>query len=338
MSTSHDDQRSCDAKMGDALRASLSSSPVPGAVLAHIAEFLSFQNELTRRDAEKEGFTPVDPSNSPTSADNFDPKVELPPHPGVVPTGGVNSALALVEAMAQPTEIISGYVLPALLPVFRRRVARDPVLIPKWLGRGDASKALRSGLLGPSSLRASDTGLMSQHRAKVERLMKELAESEDKLSQFEAKLETRIGELERRLRNPVSSLLKAKQARKTKALEVRHLQRQKAEGAQRVVGLKRLSRDIALAVIEGRMCEIQMFQGREALSPQAKEAKLTARKEDLAAIEGDFDLIFKFVRILPSLSGDPEEQDFAVERDGDDAAPNSDEVMGEDEVSSLEDE
>ncbi|CAN7066005.1 unnamed protein product, partial [Brassica rapa subsp. trilocularis] len=107
---------------------------------------------------------------------------------------------------------------------------------------------------GPSSSKAPSSGLMSQHRAKfvslidgvinecgsdVEHLAKELAESQERSAQFEGKLkviedahsaevsqfEARISDLERDLGKTASSLLKAKDAKKAKALELRRLQR-----------------------------------------------------------------------------------------------------------------
>ncbi|KAF3521861.1 hypothetical protein F2Q69_00047547 [Brassica cretica] len=53
MSSSSNVQKSCDVEMSNAAGASSSGFPATGVVPAHITEFLSFQNELARREAEE---------------------------------------------------------------------------------------------------------------------------------------------------------------------------------------------------------------------------------------------------------------------------------------------
>lgn len=99
-------------------------------------------------------------------------------------------------------------------------------------------------------------------------------------------------------------------------------------------------RDLELATIEGRMSEVQLFQGDEALSLQAQEVRLSAHNGALVAIEGDFDLIFAGLKsecVLQPCQGNSEGQDLVVEDvRGDVVAEDKDEAMGEGEVPSLD--
>ncbi|KAF3570515.1 hypothetical protein F2Q69_00059071 [Brassica cretica] len=132
-----------------------------------------------------------------------------------------------------------------------------------------------------------------------------------------------------------SSFLKEKKARKTKSSEVRRLQRQiengegstnrgieEAKDALRVEFQTRLakifdflgslecirSRDLALLTIDGGMAVVQALQGETPSSLQAEEARLSACKGDLAAVDGSFDLVLahlKSVCFLLTCSEDP---------------------------------
>nr|VDD44113.1 unnamed protein product [Brassica oleracea] len=86
--------------------------------------------------------------------------------------------------------------------------------------------------------------MISECGSEVELLAKELEESREKLSQLEGKLkviedahsleearfESRIGELERDLGKTASSLLKAKEAKASKSLELRRLKHKVKSG------------------------------------------------------------------------------------------------------------
>ena len=177
-----------------------------------------------------------------------------------------------------------------------------------------------------------------------------------------SKLDVQIGELERDLGKTASSLIKEKKARKTKSSEVRRIQRQiengeestnrgveEAKGALRVEFQARLtriadflsylecvcSRDLVLSSIDGGMAVVQALKGETPSSLQAEEARLSACKEDLAAVDGNFELILADLKsecILPTSSEVPEGQDPLVGEGGDGAAPSLDEAMGEGEV------
>ena len=157
-------------------------------------------------------------------------------------------------------------------------------------------------------------------------------------------------------------MIKEKKARKTKSSEVRRLQRQiengkestnrgveEAKGALHVEFQARLtriadilsslecvcSRDLVLSSIDGGMAVVQALKCETPSSLQAEEARLSASKEDLAAVVGSFELILADLKsecILPTSSEVPEGQDPLVGEGGDGAAPSLDEAMGEGEV------
>ena len=71
---------------------------------------------------------------------------------------------------------------------------------------------------------------------------------------------------------------------------------------------------------------------RDSLSLEAEETRLSDWKGDLAAVDGDFDLVpadLKSACFLPTCSEDPERKDPVVGENGSDAAPGLDEAMGE---------
>ena len=75
------------------------------------------------------------------------------------------------------------------------------------------------------------------------------------------------------------------------------------------------SRDLALATIDGGMAVVQALQGETPSSLEAKEARLSACKGGLAAVDGIFDLILADLKsecFLPMCSEDPEGQKPAV--------------------------
>jgi len=182
---------------------------------------------------------------------------------------------------------------------------------------------------------------------------------EDSHSAKVSKLEVAIGELERDLGKTASSLLKEKKARKAKSSEVRRLQRQiesdaglarrgiqEATDALRAEFQARLakisaslgslecirSRDLALATIEGGMAVVRLFQSQTPPTLEAEEARLSGCKGDMAAVDGDFDLILadlKSACFLLTCSEDPERKDPMVGEYGGGAAPGSDEAAGE---------
>ncbi|KAF2557287.1 hypothetical protein F2Q68_00015186 [Brassica cretica] len=185
---------------------------------------------------------------------------------------------------------------------------------------------------------------------------------EDSNSTKMSKLEVQIGELERDLGKTSSYFLKEKKARKTKSSEVRRLQRwiesgegstnrglEEAKDALSVEFQTRLAKisdflsslecirsgDLALETADGGMAVVQALQGETPSSLQAEEARLSACKGDLAAVDGSFNLILADLKsecFLPTCSEDPEGQDPAVVENGGGAAPSLDEAMGEGEV------
>ena len=80
---------------------------------------------------------------------------------------------------------------------------------------------------------------------------------------------------------------------------------------------------------------VQALKGETPSSLQAEEARLSACKEDLAAVDGSFELILADLKsecILPTSLEVPEGQDPLVGEGGNGAAPILDEAMGEGEV------
>ncbi|KAF2550823.1 hypothetical protein F2Q68_00034320 [Brassica cretica] len=145
-----------------------------------------------------------------------------------------------------------------------------------------------------------------------------------------SKLEVEIRELERNLGKKTSSLMKEKTARKAKSSEVRRLQRQIESGEGSTSRGSRM--DLALAIVEGGMVVVQALQGETPLALQAEETRLSDCKGDLAAVDGDFDLVFadlKSMCFLPTCSEGLVGKDLTVEEDGGDAAPCLDEARGE---------
>ncbi|KAF3541759.1 hypothetical protein F2Q69_00023194 [Brassica cretica] len=199
---------------------------------------------------------------------------------------------------------------------------------------------------GMSSECGSEVGRLARDLTETQGKLSEseamLKAVEDSHSAKVSKIEVQIGELERDLGKTVSSSLKEKKARKTKSSEVRRLQRQIESGegstnrgieeAKDVLHLEfqtRLakisdflgslecirSRDLALATIDGGMAVVQALQGETPSSLEAKEARFSACKGGLAAVDGSFDLILADLKsecFLPMCSEDPEEQKPAV--------------------------
>ncbi|KAF3541760.1 hypothetical protein F2Q69_00023195 [Brassica cretica] len=77
---------------------------------------------------------------------------------------------------------------------------------------------------------------------------------------------------------------------------------------------------------------VQALQGGTPSSLEAEEARLSAYKGGMAAVDGSFDLILADLKsecFLPMCSEDPEGKDPAVGENGGGAAPSLDEAMGE---------
>nr|VDD44825.1 unnamed protein product [Brassica oleracea] len=263
MSSSRNDQKSCDAEMGDTLHGSTLDSQAPRAVSTQIAEFLSFQTELDRREAEGSAIPKPDGASIlPATTDALTSLAEvLSPHDvavggdetvAVIPpaevtdqTSGSSTTPApivepkLTSGLMPPAtakrEIFLGQCAPSAAPLVplkgRKRSSANPYAAKK-------RQCVKGVEVCPSLLGEPCSGLMPQHRTKfislidgmiedygseVERLTKELAESQDKLPQLEAKLkviedshsleisqfETQIGEFEQDLGTTASLLLKA---------------------------------------------------------------------------------------------------------------------------------
>ena len=80
------------------------------------------------------------------------------------------------------------------------------------------------------------------------------------------------------------------------------------------------------------MAVVRSFQSETPPTLEAEEARLSGCKGDMAAEDGDFDLILadlKSACFLPTCPEDPEGKDPMVGENGSDVAPGSDEAAGE---------
>ncbi|KAF3587409.1 hypothetical protein F2Q69_00028477 [Brassica cretica] len=231
------------------------------------------------------------------------------------------------ESMPPPSakrEIVLMLPTPSGLRLLRRRVARGRALTRTRPREREAPKlvlCLPRRLVRFVSL---IDGMISEFGSEVELLAKELEESREKLSQLEGKLkvivdahsleearfESWIGELEQDLGKTTSSLLKAKEAKASKSLELRRLKHKVKSGegssdctigeAKEVMCIEfqtRLARipdslnslaaihirDLAFARVEGGTNEV----GEAPLSPRAEGAMLSIRRAELGPVAED---------------------------------------------------
>ena len=90
-----------------------------------------------------------------------------------------------------------------------------------------------------------------------------------------------------------------------------------------------------MATVEVGMAVVRALQSETPLSLEARETRLSDCKGDLAAVDGDFDLILadlKSACFLLTCSEDPEGKNPVVGENRGDAAPRLDEVMGDEEA------
>lgn len=196
--------------------------------------------------------------------------------------------------------------------------------------------------------------MLSDCGSEIERSTRGLAESREALKQAEAalksteaaraaelsQLEVRVSDLERDLGKSASALFKLKKEKKSKASEVRRLQReiQNREESRTVVSrddfharLTRMAvlfdslmavheKDLALASVEGSLNEIHLLKGDIVPALDSEETRLLSRKEELKASDGDFDSILsqlQFECTLTPCSGETEGQGPVAEEGGD---------------------
>ena len=154
MSSSSNVQKNCDVEMAEATRAGSSAPPAAGEVPAHIAEFLSFQSELARCDAE--GMVKPARNTSPqTVALNDALTSEVPPMRDVVPAGGVSvKDVPAPEVEVQPSgssttpvRVVDAETAPESMPPPAKRSivvglpapSATPAVVPKSRKRPSAN-------------------------------------------------------------------------------------------------------------------------------------------------------------------------------------------------------
>ena len=67
------------------------------------------------------------------------------------------------------------------------------------------------------------------------------------------------------------------------------------------------NRDVAFPSVDGSLSGIQLVAGEGGSSPAGEEAKLSSRREELAAIDGDFDSILAGLKSECNLFSDLDE-------------------------------
>ncbi|KAF3504117.1 hypothetical protein F2Q69_00042305 [Brassica cretica] len=355
-------KRNSDVEMGEATSpAPIPTSPVE--VPACVADHLSFRERLARRQAEKEQVRPGAefPSSSAlaiapghgTEVDKERAADSMPPPP---------AWKEIVLALRAPS------VVPVAQPKGRKRKftkGGDGESLQQ--GGSSIASGLRGKFMslidGMISKCGSETSRLAGELLELQGRWSEtgamLTAVKDSHSVKVSKLEVAIGELERDLGKTASSLLKEKKTRKAKSSAVHRLQRQiegdaglasrgirEATDALRFEFQARLAkisaflgslecirnRDLALATIEGGVAVVQSFQSETSLTLEAEEARLSICKEDLAVVDGDFDLILadlKSACFLPTCSEGPEGKDPVLGESIGDAAPGLDKATGE---------
>ncbi|KAF3514718.1 hypothetical protein F2Q69_00007304 [Brassica cretica] len=362
MSSSNGDKRSSDVEMGEATSpAPIPTSPVEAP--ACIADHLSFQERLVRRQAEKKqvragvefpsssalaiapghGTEVVTPRDTGTLAGSDVPDALAPP-------AGSSTTPILVEDKERAADNMPPP--PARKEIVLALRAPSVVLVAQPKGRkrkftkgGDGESSQQGGSSIASGLRRKFMslidGMISECGSETSRLVGELLELQGRWSETEAmltavkgshsvkvsKLEVAIRELVMDLGKTASSLLKEKKARKAKSLEARLAKISASLGSLECIR----NRDLALATIEGWVAVVQSFHSKTPPTLEAKDPRLSSCKGDLAVVDGDFNLILadlKSACFLPTCSEGPEGKDPVLGESGGDAAPGLDEATG----------
>ncbi|KAL0702217.1 hypothetical protein Bca4012_058339 [Brassica carinata] len=264
------------------------------------------------------------PAEGVVAMDTSAPEIEVQPSGSSSTLVHIVDVEPVLESMPPPPpppakrETVLGppapSVIPAAMPKSRKRPGANPDEAKKTRytkdseARPSSSKACGSGLVSRQHVKfvLSIEGMINECGSEVERLAKEFAESRERSSQLDGKLKGY-----RRRSFP-------QKAKGAKYSELRQLKRKVKsgeestacviEGAKEAVRIEfrtRMARiayaldtlavihirDLALAGLDGRMSEVQLFLGEMPPSPRAEEAKLLAHKAELADEEGDLDQI-----------------------------------------------
>ncbi|KAL0788512.1 hypothetical protein Bca101_004758 [Brassica carinata] len=392
MSSSPSEKKISDVEMGEA-NSALPTPAMHEATPTFVAGLLSFKERLSRRSAEKEvgQIQPEVPAilSSPAmstsagankSPGDATPLAESAMVPVQVPEFSAQPSGSSTTPVPAPKEEKASELMP--LPLDRKEIvlglsASNAVPLTKSRMRTGAATETVKKRRCTAGAEGEPSGPLSQHRAKIEHSTRGLAESREALKQAEAalksteaaraaelsQLEVRVSDVERDLGKSASALFKLKKEKKSKASEVRRLQReiQNREESRTVVSrddfharLARMAvlfdslmavheKDLALASVEGSLNEIHLLKGDMATTLDSEEARLLSRKEELKASDGDFDSILsqlQFECTLTPCSGETEGQgsvaeggDVASGRGNDEAAEGGDGCEVEDEGS-----
>ncbi|KAG5375877.1 hypothetical protein IGI04_040473 [Brassica rapa subsp. trilocularis] len=339
ISSSQGGKRSSDVEMGEVT----SPVPIPTSSVeapACVADHLSFREKLALRAG-----TEFPSSSALVIAPDHGTEVKVLQDAGtlagtsvpdtlVLPAGSSTTPI-LIEDKERAAESMHPPPVRKVIPKGRKRK------FPKG-GDGESSQqggsSLTSGLRGKVFVSLIDW-MTSECGSEASRLSGQLTELQGRWSETEAmltsikdshstkvsKLEVEIGELERDLGKTVSSLLK--EVHRSASHGIRE-----AEDALRYEFQARLAKISAFLGSLEREGHSSGVPERDSPVLRAEETRLSDCKGDLAALDGDFDLVLadlKSACFLPTCSEDPEGKDPVVGEYGGDAAPILDEAMGE---------
>ncbi|KAF2536671.1 hypothetical protein F2Q68_00020166 [Brassica cretica] len=284
MSFSPSEKKSSDVEMGEA-NSVLPTPAMHEATPTFVAGFLSFKERLSRCSAEKKGVGFSLRCQLSFLRPRF-PEVSAQPSASSTTPVPAPKEEKVTELMPPPLdrkEIVLGLPASSAAPLTKSH---------KRTGAATETVKKRRCTAGAEG---EPSGPLLQHRAKIERSTRGLAESPEALKQAGAalksteaaraaelsQLEVRVSDLERDLGKSASALFKMKKEKKSKDSEVRRLQReiQNREGSRTVVSrddfharLTRMAvlfdslmavceKDLALASVEGSLNEIHLLKG-----------------------------------------------------------------------------
>ncbi|XP_013608392.1 PREDICTED: ensconsin-like [Brassica oleracea var. oleracea] len=326
--------------MGEA-NSALPTPDMREATPTFIAGFLSFKERLSSRSAGKEGgrIQPEAPAilSSPamsTSAGGNKshgdamPLVELAMVPVQVPEVSAQPSGSSTTPVPAPKEEKAMELMPP--PLDRKEIvlglpASSAAPLTKIRKRTGAATETVKKRRCTAGAEGEPSGPLPQYRAKIERSTRGLAKSREALKQAEAtlksteaaraaelsQLEVWVSDLERDLVKSASALFKLKKEKKSKASEVRRLQReiQNREESKTVVS----SDDF-----HARLTRMAVL--------------LLSRKEELKASNGDFDSVLsqlQFECTLTPCSGETEGHCPVAEEGGDVASGRGNDEVAE---------
>ncbi|KAF3567936.1 hypothetical protein DY000_02014315 [Brassica cretica] len=220
MYSSPSEKKSSDVEMGEA-NSALPTQAMHEATPTFVAGFLSFKERLSRRSAEKEG-------------GRIQPEVPaILSSPAMSTSAGGNKspgdATPLAESAMVPVqvpEVSAQSSGSSTTPVPAPKEEKAMELMPPPSDRKEIVLRLPASGAAPLTKSRKRTGAATENVKKRRCTAGAEGEPSGPLSQHRAKLEVRVSDLERDLGKSASALFKLKKEKKSKASEVRRLQRE----------------------------------------------------------------------------------------------------------------